>query len=74
MEIGKASLLQSTFSGNSQLKIFRSDLNEEGSFDEAVKGCLAVFHVAAPMEFNVSVEENIGKYSLVFVFLMNIFG
>ncbi|XP_010931857.1 putative anthocyanidin reductase isoform X2 [Elaeis guineensis] len=58
-DTGKASRLLSTFSGNSGLKIFRSDLNEEGSFDEAVKGCLAVFHVAASMEFNVPVEENI---------------
>ncbi|XP_038988188.1 putative anthocyanidin reductase [Phoenix dactylifera] len=61
-DTGKALSLLSTFSGNSRLKIFRSDLNEEGSFDEAVKGCLAVFHVAASMEFNVSVEENIDDH------------
>ncbi|KAL2331558.1 hypothetical protein Fmac_019139 [Flemingia macrophylla] len=36
-----------------------SDLNEEGSFDEAVKGCDGVFHVAASMEFNVVEKENI---------------
>uniref|UniRef100_A0A0D9XKL9 NAD-dependent epimerase/dehydratase domain-containing protein n=1 Tax=Leersia perrieri TaxID=77586 RepID=A0A0D9XKL9_9ORYZ len=31
------------------LNIFRADLNEEGSFDEAVAGCVFVFLVAAPM-------------------------
>ena len=36
-------------------------MKEEGSFNEAVKGCDGVFHVAAPMEFSVAVEENIGN-------------
>jgi hypothetical protein len=31
------------------LKIFRADLEEEGSFDEAVAGCDYAFLVAAPM-------------------------
>ncbi|KAK9938339.1 hypothetical protein M0R45_015086 [Rubus argutus] len=40
------------------LRLFRADLREEGSFDEVVKGCDGVFHVAASMEFSVPVEEN----------------
>uniref|UniRef100_A0A0E0DIR3 NAD-dependent epimerase/dehydratase domain-containing protein n=1 Tax=Oryza meridionalis TaxID=40149 RepID=A0A0E0DIR3_9ORYZ len=32
------------------LKIFRADLEEEGSFDEAVAGCDYAFLVAAPMD------------------------
>uniref|UniRef100_A0A0E0M8S5 NAD-dependent epimerase/dehydratase domain-containing protein n=1 Tax=Oryza punctata TaxID=4537 RepID=A0A0E0M8S5_ORYPU len=31
------------------LNIFRANLNEEGSFDEAITGCLFVFLVAAPV-------------------------
>jgi len=44
-----------------RLRIFKADLNEERSFDEAVKGCDGVFHVAASMEFNVVQKENIGN-------------
>jgi len=47
--------------GGDQLRFFQADLNEEGSFDEAVKGCVGVFHVAASMEFNVSEKENNGN-------------
>ena len=43
------------------MRIFKADLNEEGSFDEAVRGCDGVFHVAASMEFNVDHKENIGN-------------
>lgn len=43
------------------MRIFKADLNEERSFDEAVKGCDGVFHVAASMEFNVVQKENIGN-------------
>ncbi|CAN1277605.1 Dihydroflavonol 4-reductase [Linum perenne] len=37
---------------SNQLKLFKSDLEQSGSFDEAVKGCHGVFHVAAPMQFH----------------------
>lgn len=33
------------------LTLWKADLNEEGSFDEAIKGCTGVFHVATPMDF-----------------------
>lgn len=46
-----------------RLRLFRADLREEGSFDEVVKGCDGVFHVATSMEFSVPVEENIGMYN-----------
>ncbi|WVY99533.1 hypothetical protein V8G54_025603 [Vigna mungo] len=45
-----------------RLRIFKADLNEEGSFDEAVRGCDGVFHVAASMVFNVDKKENIEAY------------
>jgi nucleoside-diphosphate-sugar epimerase len=47
--------------GGDQLRFFRADLHEEGSFDEAVKGCDGVFHVAASMQFNINEKENIGN-------------
>ncbi|XP_027355906.1 putative anthocyanidin reductase [Abrus precatorius] len=50
--------LLSLWKGGDKLRFFQADLHEEGSFDEAVKGCDGVFHVAASMEFNVSEKEN----------------
>ncbi|KAK7262661.1 hypothetical protein RJT34_30236 [Clitoria ternatea] len=50
--------LLSLWKGGDQLRFFQADLHEEGSFDEAVKGCDGVFHVAASMEFNVCEKEN----------------
>ncbi|XP_024018714.1 putative anthocyanidin reductase isoform X2 [Morus notabilis] len=54
--------LLSMWTGSDRLRLFRADLNEEGSFNEAVKGCDGVFHVATPMEFGAAVEENIESY------------
>ncbi|KAH1222715.1 putative anthocyanidin reductase [Glycine max] len=51
--------LLSLWTRGDRLRIFKADLNEERSFDEAVKGCDGVFHVAASMEFNVVQKENI---------------
>lgn len=36
---------------NTHLTLLKADLNEEGSFDEAINGCQGVFHVATPMDF-----------------------
>jgi anthocyanidin reductase len=33
------------------LEVFRADLDEEGSFDDAVAGCDYAFLVAAPVAF-----------------------
>nr|APG32498.1 dihydroflavonol-4-reductase 1 [Freesia hybrid cultivar] len=40
------------------LTIWKADLGEEGSFDEVVQGCTAVFHVATPMDFESQDPEN----------------
>ncbi|KAF9588285.1 hypothetical protein IFM89_008702 [Coptis chinensis] len=34
-----------------ELKIYRADLTDEGSFEEAVMGCHIVFHTATPVDF-----------------------
>ncbi|KAG8658110.1 putative anthocyanidin reductase [Manihot esculenta] len=54
--------LLSMWSGGDRLRLFKADLQEEGSFDEAVKGCHGVFHVAASMEFNVTENANVENY------------
>lgn len=34
-----------------RLSLWKADLNEPESFDEVIKGCTGVFHVATPMDF-----------------------
>ncbi|WOL04540.1 dihydroflavonol-4-reductase isoform X1 [Canna indica] len=59
-DAGKASWLVSALGGyKSRVKIFEADLNKDGSFDEAVKNCQFVLHVAASMQFDISAQENI---------------
>ena len=59
--LGKASYFLAKWKGEERLKLFRADLRDEGSFDEAVKGCDGVFHVAALMEFSIREQADIGK-------------
>ncbi|KAJ1384905.1 hypothetical protein SESBI_42117 [Sesbania bispinosa] len=40
------------------LSLWKADLAVEGSFDEAIKGCIGVFHVATPMDFESKDPEN----------------
>lgn len=40
------------------LTLWKADLNDEGSFDEAIHGCSGVFHVATPMDFESKDPEN----------------
>ncbi|KAK4491977.1 hypothetical protein RD792_002762 [Penstemon davidsonii] len=51
-----------SWEGRDRLSLFRADLQEDGSFDEAVRGCDGLFHVAASMEFGVPDAENIDCY------------
>ncbi|XP_010533517.1 PREDICTED: dihydroflavonol 4-reductase [Tarenaya hassleriana] len=52
----------SKWTDNERIRLFRADLQEDGSFDEAVKGCDGVFHVAASMEFAFAPNQNIESY------------
>lgn len=58
----KASHLLKLAEGSDRLRLFKADLREEGSFDEAVRGCIGLFHVAAPMEFWPQATENVDSY------------
>ncbi|XP_061350717.1 dihydroflavonol 4-reductase-like [Gastrolobium bilobum] len=40
------------------LSLWKADLAQEGSFDEAIKGCTGVFHLATPMDFESKDPEN----------------
>ncbi|KAJ0045069.1 hypothetical protein Pint_04316 [Pistacia integerrima] len=52
----------SLWTGCDRLRLFQADLHVEGSFDDAVKGCDYVFHVAASMEFDIPEKQNIETY------------
>ncbi|KAJ3695291.1 hypothetical protein LUZ60_000668 [Juncus effusus] len=41
-----------------RLSLWKADLAEKGSFDEVIKGCTGVFHVATPMDFESKDPEN----------------
>ncbi|CAA0808660.1 NAD(P)-binding Rossmann-fold superfamily protein [Striga hermonthica] len=59
----KATGLLQWWQGGARLSLFRADLHENGSFDDAVRGCDGVFHVAASMEFDVSTSrEDLGSH------------
>jgi nucleoside-diphosphate-sugar epimerase len=47
--------LQEAFPG--RLALFEADLLEEGSFDEAFRGCATVFHVASPFLMPERIED-----------------
>ncbi|XP_021892988.1 putative anthocyanidin reductase isoform X3 [Carica papaya] len=61
---GKSLHLLSSWNGGDKLRLFQADLEEEGSFDEAIKGCDGVFHVAASMQFDIPHidEHNLESY------------
>ncbi|KAK1604370.1 hypothetical protein QYE76_028043 [Lolium multiflorum] len=54
----KAWRMLSAVEGTERLRIFRADMAEEGSFDDAVAGCAALFHVAASMDLHLSPDQH----------------
>ncbi|CAL5192540.1 unnamed protein product [Lathyrus oleraceus] len=42
-----------------KLKIFTADLSKPESFNEAIEGCVGIFHTATPMDFEESEPEEI---------------
>ncbi|XP_002510417.2 dihydroflavonol 4-reductase [Ricinus communis] len=40
------------------MTLWKADLAQEGSFDDAIRGCSGVFHVATPMDFEPKDPEN----------------
>ncbi|KAM0852992.1 hypothetical protein ACQ4PT_051382 [Festuca glaucescens] len=54
----KAWRMLSAVEGKERLRVFRADMAEEGSFDDAVSGCGALFHVAASMDLHLSPDQH----------------
>ncbi|KAL1203045.1 putative anthocyanidin reductase [Cardamine amara subsp. amara] len=62
-DLAKSQHFQSKWKENERLRLFRADLQDDGSFDDVVKGCDGVFHVAASMEFDISSDHvNLESY------------
>nr|BAH98155.1 dihydroflavonol 4-reductase [Tulipa gesneriana] len=55
---GKTKPLLDLRGADERLTIWKADLNDEGSFDNAINGCTGVFHVATPMDFESKDPEN----------------
>nr|BAB20075.1 dihydroflavonol 4-reductase [Torenia hybrid cultivar] len=51
-------LLELPRADDASLRLFKADMNVEGSFDEAVGSCECVFHMATPMDFESDDPEN----------------
>lgn len=50
---------------STHLTLWKADLAEEGNFDEAIRGCTGVFHLATPMDFE-SKDPEVSVSSLLF--------
>lgn len=50
---------------STHLSLWKADLDEEGSFDDAIQGCQGVFHVASPMEFISSTYPEVQSAPIV---------
>lgn len=55
-----------------QLTLWKADLSDEGSYDDAINGCDGVFHIATPMDFESKDPEVIELYCKPFnLFILN---
>eukprot|EP00470_Lotharella_oceanica_P015775 CAMPEP_0170178984 /NCGR_PEP_ID=MMETSP0040_2-20121228/15772_1 /TAXON_ID=641309 /ORGANISM="Lotharella oceanica, Strain CCMP622" /LENGTH=329 /DNA_ID=CAMNT_0010422737 /DNA_START=84 /DNA_END=1070 /DNA_ORIENTATION=+ len=55
----KTNHLTSLPGAKENLVLFQADLLKEGSFDDAIKDCVCVFHTASPFFFKGGTEENL---------------
>nr|XP_043628373.1 putative anthocyanidin reductase [Erigeron canadensis] len=58
----KCDHLLTLWRGGDRLRMFKADLHDEGSFDDAVQGCHGVFHVAASLETIVQCTDFSDEY------------
>lgn len=47
---------------NERLKLFKGNLLEEGSFEQAIEGCDAVFHTASPVSLTATDHQVYSRY------------
>lgn len=50
---------------STNLSLWKADLTEEDSYDDAIQGCEGVFHVATPMEL-LLLKDNAGVYIYIY--------
>lgn len=53
------------------LTLWKADLAEEGSFDDAIKGCTGVFHVATPMDFE-SKDPEVFVFIFIYIYMVHL--
>ncbi|KAI5598499.1 hypothetical protein BDE02_02G136300 [Populus trichocarpa] len=53
------SFLTSLPEASEKLQIFQADLSDPNSFEVAIKGCIGVFHVATPVDFESKEPEEV---------------
>ncbi|XP_020971974.1 vestitone reductase isoform X2 [Arachis ipaensis] len=59
------SYLRKLEGASKRLKVFHGELEEVGSYDEAIEGCVGVFHLAHPMDVNGEEgEEKVTKRAM----------
>ncbi|XP_057757592.1 vestitone reductase-like [Arachis stenosperma] len=59
------SFLTKLSKASEKLKVFNADLSKPESFNEAIEGCMGVFHVASPIDFAVKeAEETVTRRSI----------
>nr|CAA75996.1 dihydroflavonol4-reductase [Zea mays] len=56
--VGKTKPLLDLPGATERLSIWKADMADEDSFDEAIRGCTGVFHVATPTDFESKDPEN----------------
>eukprot|EP00928_Gymnodinium_smaydae_P048409 TRINITY_DN32361_c0_g1_i1.p1 TRINITY_DN32361_c0_g1~~TRINITY_DN32361_c0_g1_i1.p1 ORF type:complete len:360 (+),score=45.56 TRINITY_DN32361_c0_g1_i1:45-1082(+) len=59
LDESKVSHLTSLPGAEERLKLFKADLLADGSFDEAISGCIGVFHMASPFFMGGSNKSSI---------------
>nr|DAD18699.1 TPA_asm: hypothetical protein HUJ06_020162 [Nelumbo nucifera] len=61
----KIGFLRTLPSASEKLEIFNADLDKPSSFDAAIEGCIGVFHLAHPMDYEgEEAEEAVVKRSM----------
>ena len=54
---------------STHLSLWKEDLIDEGSFDDAINGCSGVFHVATPMDFS-SVDPEVQLLNQIYRYIL----
>lgn len=62
-DLTKVGLLRSFPNAETGLKLFQADINNPDEFEEAIRGCEVVFHVATPLRHTEGSQANTSDLS-----------